>query len=113
MAWVRLVKSGQNGLPSENGSPSLAKLVHSAFTTRGQLLLLSREGLRERGRGLTKQVLDLGRVGRAVGEADRRQEELRCVLVVEFVGEGRHELRDGLIDGQRRTGEGGVGADGA
>jgi hypothetical protein len=33
MVWVRLVNSGQNGLPSENGSPILAKLVLSVFVT--------------------------------------------------------------------------------
>jgi hypothetical protein len=33
------------------------------------------------------QVLDLGRVGRAVGEADRGKEVLRRVLIVELVAE--------------------------
>jgi len=60
-----------------------------------------------------EQVLELGAVGRAVGECYRREEVLRRALVVEFVGGERNELRHGEVGSKSRTGEGDVGASGS
>src|SRR4029077_14976555 len=78
---------------------------------RRELLLSLGERSLLRDGGRAEQVRQLGRGGRAVVEADRGQEELRRVLVVELVRVDRHVPRQRLLGGERVAGEDRVGAD--
>jgi len=78
----------------------------------GELELLGRERRTRDSDRQIEEILELGGVGGRVGKGDRRKEVLRRILVVEFIGRDRDELRHREVGAQRGTGEGSVGAGG-